>query len=114
MPTGTSVFAADDGLVTNAGTDQKLKGFGNFVRIEHPDGSKSYYAHMSTIAVGRSIPVTKGTFLGSSGNTGNSTNPHLHFQVLDVNGLAVPIRTIEGITWVNANDLCAGGSATFP
>jgi len=113
MPIGTPVYAADDGTVSFAGkATGKLAGYGNLVRIEHADGSRSYYAHLSVVEVARSsIPIVRGTLIGKSGDTGNATGPHLHFQVLDVNSLAVPIRTIEGITWVNPNDPCQKDAA---
>ena len=119
LPVGTDVYASDDGTVSFAGKGTgDLRGFGNLVRIEHPDGSRSYYAHLSVVAVARGSNVVRGTFIGKSGDTGNANGAHLHFQVLDVNALAVPIRTIEGISWVNANDPCQedvdgnNGSAT--
>ena len=57
-------------------------GFGNYARIDHPDGSVTYYGHMRqwSVAVETGDEVTCGQFIGQVGSSGNSTGPHLHFE----------------------------------
>jgi murein DD-endopeptidase MepM/ murein hydrolase activator NlpD len=83
-PTGTSIRAAAAGTVIYAGY---MGGYGNIVIIDHGDGLSTAYAHQSAIYVG-SGSVSQGTVIGAVGSTGNSTGPHLHFEVR-VNGSAV-------------------------
>jgi murein DD-endopeptidase MepM/ murein hydrolase activator NlpD len=76
---GTRVVAAGRGRVTFAGWD--AGGYGNLVVIEHPQGVRSMYAHLSRIAVGPGRAVAAGTPIGAVGSTGFSTGPHLHFEL---------------------------------
>jgi murein DD-endopeptidase MepM/ murein hydrolase activator NlpD len=78
-PTGTPIFAAADGLVTDAGwTDG---GYGNIVELRHDDGSVTLYAHANTVYVAKGQIVNKGQAIAEVGTTGRSTGPHLHFEV---------------------------------
>ncbi len=86
---GTPVAAAGRGCVTFAGYDSG--GYGNLVIVSHRLGMTSYYAHLSRIAVGRGTCVVAGSRIGRVGSTGNSTGPHLHFE-LRLRGAAVPPR----------------------
>jgi len=83
LPTGTQVLAALDGKVIMTGSDKD--GYGNYVKIEHSNGLTTLYAHLTTWTPGMTIGMTipKGRTIGLSGNTGNSTGPHLHFEVRD-------------------------------
>jgi len=83
--TGTPVAAAKAGVVITAGREG---GYGNLVLIDHGDGIVTAYAHQSEIIVVRGQSVERGERIGSVGNTGNSTGPHLHFETR-VNGSAV-------------------------
>jgi murein DD-endopeptidase MepM/ murein hydrolase activator NlpD len=56
-------------------------GYGKCVRITHPDGTVTVYAHMSELLVEAGSTVTAGQQIGREGNTGRSTGPHLHFEV---------------------------------
>ena len=76
---GTPIYAACDGVAYPG--DQGANGFGRYVRIEDGDGLYVYTAHMSTFAVSDFDEVQAGDLIGLSGNTGNSTGPHLHFEV---------------------------------
>lgn len=76
---GTVIFAAADGVVRYAGTHNS---YGNYVRILHEDGDESLYAHMQYVFVRSGQPVTAGQVLGTVGETGNATGPHLHFEIL--------------------------------
>jgi murein DD-endopeptidase MepM/ murein hydrolase activator NlpD len=78
VPTGTSVKAVAAGRVVSAGWGGS---FGYQVVIRHADGRYTQYAHLSAISVKDGQTVTGGQRIGRSGSTGNSTGPHLHFEV---------------------------------
>ena len=78
-PMGTAILAADGGKVVEAG---QAGAYGNFVEIAHGDGTRTRYAHLSSIAVQQGQSVERGQRLGGLGSTGNSTGPHLHFEVV--------------------------------
>ena len=81
-PTGTKILAAEDGEVITAGW---YGGLGNCVRIQHDGGMVTTYGHMSQIKTTKGKHVQRGELIGLVGSTGNSTGPHLHFQV-EING----------------------------
>ena len=76
---GIPVRAAGVDTVSFAGFNGG--GYGNLVVVTHRLGYESWYAHLSSIAVGAGAPVTGGTLLGAVGATGRATGPHLHFEV---------------------------------
>jgi murein DD-endopeptidase MepM/ murein hydrolase activator NlpD len=78
VPTGTSVKAVASGSVVSAGWGGS---FGYQVVIRHGDGRYSQYAHLSAISVRDGQTVSAGQRIGRSGSTGNSSGPHLHFEV---------------------------------
>ena len=78
VPTGTTVYAAHDGTVTAAAYDSH---YGNYVVIEK-DGYTTKYAHMDSLSVSAGQEITKGTVIGTTGNTGSSTGSHLHIECL--------------------------------
>ncbi len=75
---GTPVHAADRGTVVSAGW---MDGYGNVVVVDHGNGLSTLYAHNSEITVSEGQVVNKGQTVAISGNTGNSTGAHLHFEV---------------------------------
>ena len=80
VPTGTTVYAAGDGVVLNA--EWRAGGLGNCVVIQHANGIRTYYGHGNGVFhVSVGAVVKKGQAIMQSGNTGNSTGPHLHFEV---------------------------------
>jgi murein DD-endopeptidase MepM/ murein hydrolase activator NlpD len=83
-PTGTSIGAAESGVVIHSGG---LGGYGQTVIVDHGGGVVTLYAHMSERLVGNGATVGRGSLIGRVGSTGNSTGPHLHFEVR-VNGSA--------------------------
>jgi len=92
-PPGTPVGAADPGNVIFAGYD--AGGYGNVVEIAHGGGVVSIYAHLSALAVRVGQSVATGTRVGRVGSSGESTGPHLHFEVR-VRGAAVdPVPAIR-------------------
>jgi len=77
-PAGTPIFATGAGRVLRSGL---AGGYGNMVEIQHADGLVTRYAHMQSLAVAAGDPVTAGTVVGTLGSTGESTGPHLHYEV---------------------------------
>lgn len=73
-------IAADGGVVVEASTGWN-GGYGNMIRIRHSDGYETLYAHCNKLYVVKGQKVTKGQELGLIGSTGNSSGPHLHFEV---------------------------------
>lgn len=78
-PVGTPIVAADAGKVVEAGP---AGAYGNLVEIAHGNGTRTRYAHLSSIDVKKGQKVSRAQRLGGLGSTGNSTGPHLHFEVL--------------------------------
>ncbi|MFJ8312300.1 MULTISPECIES: M23 family metallopeptidase [unclassified Streptomyces] len=83
VPSGTSVAAAHGGTVVKAGPGGAGDGpaYGNAIVIRHADNTYSQYAHLSRIDVRVGQGVTTGQRIALSGNTGNSSGPHLHFEI---------------------------------
>jgi murein DD-endopeptidase MepM/ murein hydrolase activator NlpD len=75
---GTPIVAAMDGTVIEAGP---AAGFGLWVRVQHEDGTITVYGHMNTIDVPQGAKVKAGQQIATIGNRGQSTGPHLHFEV---------------------------------
>lgn len=79
VPEGTPVGAAGAGTVTQAGWNG---GYGNSITIDHGNGLETLYGHLSEVLVNVGDLVSQLQTIGLSGNTGNSTGPHLHFSVI--------------------------------
>lgn len=91
-PVGTAVVASSAGVVTKAGWGS---GYGYVVYISHPDGKSTRYGHLSKILVKTGQTVSQGQKIALSGNTGVSTGPHIHFEIL-VNGAQVnPLKYLN-------------------
>ena len=84
-PIGTAVMASCGGTVVQAGW---FSGYGNCITIRHPDGKQTRYGHLSKILVSSGQKVTQGQKIALSGNTGRSTGPHVHFEII-INGSQV-------------------------
>jgi murein DD-endopeptidase MepM/ murein hydrolase activator NlpD len=93
-PYRREVLAASAGQVTYAGWDGR---YGLRVEITHPDGTHTWYAHLSTIAVALDRQVAAGDVIGHVGSTGNATGPHLHYEVRPPPG-----RPIDPEPWMAA------------
>ncbi|MBO5228671.1 MAG: peptidoglycan DD-metalloendopeptidase family protein [Lachnospiraceae bacterium] len=89
ISTGTKVMASCGGTVIQAGWNG---GYGYCVTIQHSGGIKTRYAHLSKVLVSVGQKVSQGQKIALSGNTGNSTGPHLHFEII-VNGSYKDPRT---------------------
>lgn len=98
---GTPVYAAEDGTVATAYrwsgvvTAGDINSYGNMVRINHDNGLATLYAHLDVISVNAGQAVRKGQLIGHSGNTGNSTGPHLHFEVRRGNDRQNPLCWLD-------------------
>ncbi len=95
VATGTDVLASADGVVEYVGYDPD--GYGNYVTINHQNGYKTRYAHNSEILVQTNDIVTRGQVIAKSGSTGNSTGPHLHFEI-HLNGTKIDPLDYVSIT----------------
>ena len=91
---GTAVYAADGGKVVLA---EWYGGYGNCIMIDHGNGYKTLYGHLSYIGVKSGQTVTQGTTIGQVGSTGNSTGPHLHFEVYLNGGRIDPEQFYSGL-----------------
>lgn len=91
-PTGTTIYASSGGTVTRAAWSSS---YGYVVYIQHPGGVETRYAHNSRLLVSKGQTVSQGQAIALSGNTGDSSGPHLHFEYR-INGKAVnPKNYIE-------------------
>lgn len=79
-PYGTPIYAAEEGKIIETGSGWN-GGYGNCIRIQHPDGNVTVYAHQSSLAVSYGEYVVKGQLIGYVGSTGDSSGNHLHFEV---------------------------------
>jgi murein DD-endopeptidase MepM/ murein hydrolase activator NlpD len=77
-PQGTPVYAAQNGTVSEQGADPI---YGNYIIITHNNNWISLYGHLSTIETSLYQQVNSGTLIGRVGSTGQSTGPHLHFEL---------------------------------
>lgn len=82
-PTGSPIYAAKPGRIITAGWNRS--GYGNYIIMQHADGSKTLYGHMSKLYVKIGNQVEQGETIGAMGSTGRSTGSHLHFEVI-ING----------------------------
>jgi murein DD-endopeptidase MepM/ murein hydrolase activator NlpD len=92
---GTPVMAATDGTVRT----QWNSSYGNMAIVTSPDGTETWYCHLSSTKI-RSGSVKAGEVIAYSGNSGNSTGPHLHFEVRPAGGAA-----IDPLQWLLAKGL---------
>ena len=77
---GTPIYTSADGVVTTSQNGWN-GGYGNYVKVTHPNGVVTLYAHLSSREAQVGANVTKGQYIGAMGTTGNSTGCHLHFEV---------------------------------
>ena len=100
VPEGSAVFAAGDGVVAEVGSRGS---YGTFILIKHEDGRTTRYAHLKQTLVSRGDRVVAGQLIARSGGkpgtkgAGNSTGPHLHFEMTDKNGVKInPAAILSG------------------
>lgn len=105
MPEGTPIIAARGGVVVKTENSQSGRGSdpsGNFVRVLHDDGTQSVYLHLKlgSVSVREGQRVAVGSPLALSGNTGNSSGPHLHFVVqrdTGAGGVSIPYEFTQPV-----------------
>ena len=90
-PKGTPVFAGGDGVIEYAATNG---GYGKYIRIRHNNEYKTAYAHLSNFKKGisKGKRVSQGEIIAYVGSTGNSTGPHLHYEILYQNKQINPLK----------------------
>ena len=98
---GTPIYAAGDGVVVDAGP---TAGYGAWVKVRHNDGTVTLYGHVNTWLVNIGQRVMAGDQIATMGNRGNSTGPHLHFEVL-INGT----DRIDPVPWLAKRGIRIGG-----
>lgn len=84
QPVGTPVYASEGGDILCSGIINNAYGntaYGNCVLIDHKNGYYTFYAHMNTVTVKAGMSIIQGAKIGTVGETGNVTGPHLHFEV---------------------------------
>ncbi|MEN8172699.1 MAG: peptidoglycan DD-metalloendopeptidase family protein [Chloroflexota bacterium] len=86
--TGDAIFAADSGVIMFAGW--ATGGYGNVVAIDHGNGYQTLYAHLNSVNVSCGQSVRTGQVIAAGGSTGNSTGPHLHFEIRYQGGFINP------------------------
>ncbi|MGW6961499.1 M23 family metallopeptidase [Streptomyces chartreusis] len=104
VPTGTQVVAAHGGTVVKAGGNGAGDGpaYGNAIVIKHGNGTFSQYAHLSRIDVKIGQVVKTGQKIAKSGNTGNSSGPHLHFEIRKTANYG---SAVDPVAFLRANGL---------
>jgi murein DD-endopeptidase MepM/ murein hydrolase activator NlpD len=78
---GTPIVASAEGVVIVARSSGWNGGYGKYVVISHPNGTQTLYGHMNTVSVEQGQLIKQGETIGSLGNTGKSTGPHVHFEI---------------------------------
>ena len=97
MPVGTKVLAAADGKVIATGNNGRYA-YGRWMAVDHGNGIVTMYGHLSSISKSKGSSVKKGDTIAKSGNTGNSTGPHLHFTVFSAKSFEiVPSKSVASV-----------------
>ncbi len=97
---GTPIYAVSDGVVIDAGP---ASGYGMLVKLRHADGTVTLYGHVNTTLVSVGEHVMAGDQIATMGNRGNSTGPHLHFEVLQGGS-----ERIDPVPWLAKRGLSVG------
>ncbi|ORW04228.1 M23 family metallopeptidase [Mycobacterium lacus] len=100
---GTPIYAVSDGVVIDAGP---AAGYGMLVKLRHADGTVTLYGHVNTTLVSVGQRVMAGDQIATMGNRGNSTGPHLHFEVLQGGA-----ERIDPVPWLAKRGLYVGNYA---
>ena len=93
-PSGTPVYAPGDGVVMRA--DNRVSGYGNHIRIDHGFGYTTLYGHLHKYNVRRGQKIKRGDLIGFVGNTGRSSGPHLHYEIIKDDQRIDPINFYYG------------------
>jgi murein DD-endopeptidase MepM/ murein hydrolase activator NlpD len=100
---GTPIYAVSDGVVIDAGP---TAGYGMWVKLRHADATVTLYGHVNTTLVNVGEHVMAGDQIATMGNRGNSTGPHLHFEVLQGG-----TERIDPVPWLAKRGLMVGNYA---
>jgi murein DD-endopeptidase MepM/ murein hydrolase activator NlpD len=100
---GTPIYAVSDGVVIDAGP---TAGYGMWVKLRHADGTVTLYGHVNTTLVSVGQRVMAGDQIATMGNRGNSTGPHLHFEVLQGG-----TERVDPVPWLAKHGLSVGNYA---
>lgn len=92
LPQGRNIYAADSGTVYFSGWSG---GYGNMIRVDHGNGMQTYYAHCSKLLAESGQQVQQGDVIAQVGTTGNSTGPHIHFEVIINRNCVNPIDFLD-------------------
>ncbi|MGQ0482788.1 MAG: M23 family metallopeptidase [Pseudonocardia sp.] len=103
---GTAIYAVSDGTVVESGP---ASGFGLWVKVRHTGGWTSVYGHINRSLVREGQRVDAGQKIAEMGNRGQSTGPHLHFEVWDAND-----RKVNPLAWLATRGVRVVGSAADP
>lgn len=105
FPEGTEIHSVGSGVVDKI-VDYGNENLGKGIFVKHDNGETSVYGHMNDIVVREGQKVKEGTMIGHSGNTGNSTGPHLHFQQMNEQGGTIdPTHHFEQLTAMSGNSV---------
>ncbi len=97
MPTGTKVLAAADGKIVATGNNGRYA-YGRWMAIDHGNGIVTMYGHLSAYVKSKGDTIKAGDTIARSGNTGNSTGPHLHFTVFSTKSFEiVPSKSVASV-----------------
>ena len=99
-PVGTPIIASANGVVSKSGWDSQ---YGNVVEINHAEGFKTRYAHASQLLVRVGQTVKRGDLIAKVGNTGRSSGPHLHYEILRAGTNINPSNMLPRATSIQAN-----------
>lgn len=113
VPTGTPVRAALDGTVARAGWNVVTGRTGIGMLLAHPGNRNTYYGHLSRLAARVGDSVSQGEPIALSGNTGNSTGPHLHFETWTGGRPVDPLSHMGGLPASDSGGEGGGGFASF-
>jgi murein DD-endopeptidase MepM/ murein hydrolase activator NlpD len=96
-PPGTAIRSAAGGRVSFAG---RAGGYGNMIELDHGNGLRTRYAHLSRILVGSGSTVAGGEIIAEAGSTGRSTGSHLHFEVREDGNARNPLAYLKNSSWI--------------
>lgn len=112
---GTPIYATGNGTVARA--DDSERGYGNCIVINHGYGYQTLYGHMSRFAVRPGQKVNRGDIIGYVGNTGTSTGPHLHYEVIKngdkVNPINYYYNDLTPAEYATLMDIASGSTQSF-
>ena len=92
-PQGNPVYVTGDGVVEEVRFE--LRGYGNSVLVNHGFGYKTRYAHLRNVYVAEGMTLKRGECIGETGNTGRSSGPHLHYEVIFRNSYVNPVNFMD-------------------